>query len=119
MPFETEQIDKLYLELSQFTRATTAKELKLQAEIRELKARIATFECNLEREPHDLLPPVGAKVYIHLASSDLWVEHTVVGYYVWGALDGLTDSYHRVFVRVVDDEGVPNARLLKDIRWEQ
>lgn len=119
MTFKTQQIDKLYLELSQFTRATTAKELSLQAEVNQLKARIAAFECSLEREPHDLLPPVGAKVHIHLASSDLWVERTVVGYYVWRALDGLTDSYHRVFVRVVDDEGVPNARLLKDIRWEK
>jgi hypothetical protein len=29
MPKETEQIDRLFLELSQFTSATTAKEIKL------------------------------------------------------------------------------------------
>jgi hypothetical protein len=34
---ETETIDRLFLELSQFTKATTAKELKLQAENEKLK----------------------------------------------------------------------------------
>lgn len=63
----------------------------------------------------DLLPPVGSKVMIHLGRQDAWVEHTVTGYYAWGDHDG-NDSLHRVFVRVVDADGYPNARLLKDVR---
>ncbi|PUE09020.1 hypothetical protein B9Z51_08805 [Limnohabitans sp. T6-5] len=62
----------------------------------------------------DLLPPVGAKVLIHLASLDKWVTHTVVGYYVWGAFD--SDQLHRVFVRVRDSDGFLNARRLGDVR---
>lgn len=36
MPKETTQIDLLFLELSQVTRATTAKELKLAAALRDI-----------------------------------------------------------------------------------
>lgn len=63
----------------------------------------------------DQLPPIGSKVLIHLASCDDWVEHTVVGYYAWGDLDG-NEYLRRVFVRVRDADGHLNARLLKDVR---
>lgn len=69
----------------------------------------------LEPVEGDLLPPVGSKVLIHLASPDAWVEHTVAGYYVWGDLSG-DKHLHRVFVRVVSDGGYPNARLLCDVK---
>lgn len=67
----------------------------------------------------DILPPVGSSVVIHLASSDKLVDHTVVGYYAWGPLSGVSDSYSRVFVRVVDGQGILNARLLKDVKWDK
>lgn len=63
----------------------------------------------------DLLPAIGEKVLIHLNSSDSWVEHRVVGYYVRGDL-GRNTGFHRVFVRVVDSNGYLNARLLQDVR---
>ncbi|MEE5068625.1 hypothetical protein V2J79_05265 [Pseudomonas alliivorans] len=69
----------------------------------------------LEPVVGDQLPPVGSKVQIHLGSLDAWVDHTVAGYYVWGDLGG-NDSLSRVFVRVRDESGYLNARLLKDIR---
>jgi hypothetical protein len=74
-----------------------------------------------QREPltpveGDLLPPVGSKVLIHLARQEEWVEHTVVGYYVWGGLDGRDERMHRVFVRVVSANGFLNARMLRDVR---
>lgn len=40
---ETTTIDTLFLELSQFTQATTAKELALQQTIRELRAAMEPF----------------------------------------------------------------------------
>ena len=49
---DTEQIDKLFLELSQFTKATTAKELSQQAEITRLNAIIAGMQ-----KVDDLLAP--------------------------------------------------------------
>ena len=73
----------------------------------------------LDNVEGNILPPIGASVAIHLASSDTWVDHTVVGYYVWGPLGGISDSYSRVFVRVVDGQGVLNARLLKDVKWDR
>ena len=63
----------------------------------------------------DLLPAIGSKVLIHLAREDKWVEHTVVGYYAWDNLRP-DPSLHRVFVRVRDDQGYLNARMLGDIR---
>lgn len=74
----------------------------------------------LEPVEGDQLPRVGTKVLIHLASRDEWVEHTVEGYYVWGALscqvkDGEKNA-HRVFVRVRDADGYLNARLLSEVR---
>ena len=70
----------------------------------------------MDRIEYDLLPPIGARVQIHLNSVDQWVDHEVVGYYVW---DNLHDyrNVHRVFVRVVDGEGYLNSRLLNDVRW--
>lgn len=62
----------------------------------------------------DLLPVVGSTVSIHLNSPDKWVNHTVVGYYVWSDLKGNT-SLNRVFVRVKDDQGYLNARMLCDV----
>lgn len=69
----------------------------------------------LEPVTGDILPKVGSRVLIHLGRQDEWVEHAVTGYYVWGDLGG-NESLHRVFVRVVDDAGFPNARLLNDVR---
>lgn len=69
----------------------------------------------LEPIEGDLLPAIGEKVLIHLASSDKWVSHRVTGYYVWGN-HGENKNLHRVFVRVVDRDGYPNARLLGDVR---
>lgn len=62
----------------------------------------------------DVLPRVGSRVLIHLARQDEWVEHTVVGYYVWRPLkEG--DGW-RVNVRVVDANGYQNSRSLEDVR---
>lgn len=63
----------------------------------------------------DVLPQIGDKVLIHLGRADQWVEHKVVGYYVWKDL-GRDDSQHRVFVRVKSKDGYLNARMLKDVR---
>ena len=65
----------------------------------------------------DKLPVVGAKVFIHLARSDTWVLHTVVGYYVWPSLS--RGGNWRVFIRVKDDDGHLNARALDDIQLTQ
>ena len=62
----------------------------------------------------DLLPPIGSKVLIHLASCDSWVEHEVVGYYVWPELR--PGMGYLVNVRVRDKAGYLNARALKDVR---
>lgn len=85
------------------------------ASIRAVEATIAAPAMPpLDPVVGDLLPPMGSKVLIHLARQDQWVEHTVVGYYVWG---GLLDPYaHRVYVRVMDSDGYPNARMLCDVR---
>jgi DNA-binding PadR family transcriptional regulator len=41
---DTEAIDRLFLELSQFTNATTDKELQLQRQIDQLQERLNDFE---------------------------------------------------------------------------
>lgn len=41
---DTETIDRLFLELSQFTAATTAKELELQAEVKQLNNSLRASE---------------------------------------------------------------------------
>jgi hypothetical protein len=63
----------------------------------------------------DQLPPIGSNVLIHLGRPDAWVEHTVAGYYAWGDLGG-NENLSRVFVRVRDEAGCLNARLLKDVK---
>lgn len=75
----------------------------------------AVGQLGLEPVYGDVLPQVGDKVLIHLGRSDRWVEHTVVGCYVWKGLGG-DDSLHRVFVRVRSADGYLNARMLKDVR---
>lgn len=62
----------------------------------------------------DVLPPIGSTVQIQLGDSG-WFDHTVTGYYAWPN-HGLDKNVHRVFVRVKDSSGTPNARLLADIR---
>lgn len=69
----------------------------------------------LEPVEGDLLPAIGSKVLIYLARQDEWVEHAVVGYYVLGGMDR-DERMHRVFVRVVDADGILNARMLRDVR---
>lgn len=73
----------------------------------------------------DLLPAVGCPVRVHLASSDRWVEQRVAGYYVWPALRSqkIRDpqpspkvDLYRVFVRLLDQDGIENARLLSDLQ---
>lgn len=78
--------------------------------------RRAKAFLNPEPVEGDLLPAIGSRVLIHLASNDAWVEHTVTGFYVWGALANVSPAYSRVFVNVVSDDGYPNAWLLADVR---
>jgi hypothetical protein len=52
---ETETIDRLFLELSQFTRATTAKEVRLQARVAELEKAIQPF-AELVRTTNGRIP---------------------------------------------------------------
>jgi hypothetical protein len=74
----------------------------------------------LEPVGGDMLPAIGSTVQIHLARQDAWVDHAVVGYYVWPAqphqVKGDGRDAHRVFVRVKDSEGYLNARLLSEVR---
>jgi len=65
-------------------------------------------------QTHSLLPPVGARVKIELARPLCLVEVKVTGYTVWADLGG-DPHLNRVFVNVLDNEGYPNSRLLKDI----
>ena len=60
----------------------------------------------------DLLPAIGSTVYFKMASSQLWVKHKVVGYYV----RPLDYWRYRVFVRGVSESGVLNARFLSETR---
>lgn len=82
----------------------------LQAQLAPLAA---LTKAAIDRVDGDRLPALGTKVKIHLARADAWVEHTVVGYYVWPAQTG---SGWRVFVRVRDAAGYLNARNLEDVR---
>lgn len=75
----------------------------------------AVGQLGLDPVHGDVLPQVGDKVLIHLGRAERWVQHTVVGYYVWKDLGG-SDSLHRVFVRVRSADGYLNARMLKDVR---
>ena len=49
---ETETIDRLFLELSQFTRATTGKELALANQLAEAKAEIERLRKALKKICH-------------------------------------------------------------------
>lgn len=62
----------------------------------------------------DVLPAIGSTVLIHLARSDSWVPHKVVGYYVWPPLK--PGGGWRVNVRVENRNGYLNARPLEDVR---
>jgi hypothetical protein len=90
----------------------------LFAEIDRLRAAVAAVAEPLPPVEGDILPAVGSKVLIHLARQDAWVEHTVVGYYVWPN-HGLAPRVFRVFVRVRDADGYLNARSLEDIRYPE
>ncbi len=79
------------------------------------RAPATTVAAKLEPVHGDLLPPIDSEVLIHLASQDEWVKHTVVGYYVWGDLNG-DSSLQRVNVRVRSSAGQLNARMLRDVR---
>jgi len=82
--------------------------------IRAFLTRQSAPAAKLEPVHGDVLPPVGSKVHVELGSSG-WHEQTVTGYYAWPS-HGLDKNLHRVFVRVVDDQGTQNARLLADVR---
>lgn len=89
---------------------------KLSSSIKMLSTEPLTHA--LDPVEGDILPPLGSLVYIELASAKKRQKVTVVGYYVW---PGLKDqgSHPRVFVRVKDEHGTPNARLLKDVFWDE
>lgn len=95
-----------------------AQDKCLEEEIADMVAAHRTLGIPEELSPveGDLLPPIGSKVFIHLARQDEWVEHTVVGYYVWGSPSSVSSAYSRVFVRVVDRDGFLNARILMDVK---
>lgn len=82
------------------------------------------WDCNQNKyvklpilDPVDgnVLPEINQTVWIHLNSMNDWYPHKVVGYYVWNDL-GKNEFLHRVFVRVEDENGVPNSRILRDVR---
>ena len=65
----------------------------------------------------DMLPPIGERVLIHVATENAWITHMVVGYYVWPwGKENMENNLWRVFVRVVSDKGHENARELQAIR---
>lgn len=96
----------------QFTKWTPAE----ADAIRRWGVTLALGAMPLKPEDHDELPPLGSKVEIHLASTDSWVEHTVVGYYVWTGSAAYGGTAWRVFVRVMDANGYLNARDLSSVR---
>lgn len=111
-------IDRLSAEFEYAKRLTLGHVRFSMEELSELFAEVARLRAAPQPLPPvegDILPAVGSKVLIHLASQDAWVEHTVVGYYVWPN-HGLAPRVFRVFVRVRDADGYLNARSLEDIR---
>lgn len=82
--------------------------------VTELEVKALVEDSTLQPVHGDVLPPIGSTVLIHLARSDSWVPHTVVGYYAWPDLGGNT-GLHRLFIRVKDADGYLNARLLEDV----
>ena len=115
----TPTIDRLSAEFEYAKRLTLGH---IRFSMEELSALFAEIErlraAPLPAVEGDILPAVGSKVLIHLASQDAWVEHTVVGYYVWPN-HGLAPRVFRVFVRVRDADGLLNARSLEDIRYPE
>lgn len=90
--------------------------LRMREKLTELERENAALNgANLPPIEGDRLPQIGSTVEIHLARADAWVKHEVVGYYVLPDLSG-NKYLHRVFVRVRDQSGYENARLLCDIR---
>ena len=61
---ETETIDRLFLELSQVTQATTAKEIALQDKVRRLHILLARYrdEVPLGHQPHMIAHLVDAEL---------------------------------------------------------
>ena len=61
---ETETIDRLFLELSQVTQATTAKEIALQDKVRRLHILLARYrdEVPLGHQPHMIAHFVDAEL---------------------------------------------------------
>jgi len=61
---ETETIDRLFLELSQVTQATTAKEIALQDKVRRLHILLARYrdEVPLGHHPHMIAHLVDAEL---------------------------------------------------------
>lgn len=53
MTHDTEAIDRLFLELSQFTTATTSKELKLENRVKDLEDLLRSAHCIGMREGRD------------------------------------------------------------------
>lgn len=53
MNMDTETIDRLFLELSQFTTATTGKELKLEIRVKELEDLLRSARCIALRHGKD------------------------------------------------------------------
>lgn len=51
MTTETESIDRLFLELSQFTKATTAKEIELARRVVKLEAALVTLRRDFADVP--------------------------------------------------------------------
>ena len=71
----TECIDRLFLELSQFTRAATGKELELQAKCDRLEEALESLQELLDNDnfmEHNL--DVSAKVIISQALNGEWNE---------------------------------------------
>jgi hypothetical protein len=71
--YETEVIDKLFLELSQVTRATTGKELRLTERLAEVSVRAEKAEQELATAQHEnarLREALGARLFIDCEWND-------------------------------------------------
>lgn len=121
---ENEALRKIISESASACGAAVSVECSLEfmamlpSEIASVIGGLRKAEQPLEPVSGDELPAIGSKVFIRLGSSAAWVEHTVVGYYVWGN-HGFDQRVHRVFVRVRDAEGYLNVRLLSDVRTDE
>lgn len=100
-----------------------AKQASLCDIVRQVRKEFIRSPNYHDQEPvsGDVLPKIGSKVLIHLNSVGTWVERTVAGYYAYKATGNCIRSgnerfFHRVYVRVVDDNGFENSRLLCDTK---